>query len=119
MANWPGKSSGLAIDVTCVSRWVRRHEDAVREKTRKYRAYFEEYSTMGFAPFAMELTGDVHPDAVGTVGQLARMMAQQPANHMRFEEAMSQAWGDLAWTFVDEIVRQIKSSADCLTRVRC
>lgn len=119
LARWPGRAAGMAVDVTCVSRWTGTHDAAVQAKHAKYRAYFDEYREMGLTVFGMDLTGSLHPEAVAFMKSLISKMAQNPANTLRLDEASQWAWGDLAWTFANEIARQIRSSADPRVRVRC
>ena len=108
LSRWPGKTSGLAIDVTVVSKWVRTTEKAEEGKREKYKSYFADYDTLGFAPFAIDLGGGMGQEAWRVITELGRLTALQPENNVTQSEAVRDIVSELAWTFVDEVSKQVE-----------
>ena len=110
MSRWPTKSSGMAVDVTVISKWAGTLTDAEEGKKKKYADYFRDYDTLGFTPFAIDLGGAMGGAAWQMIQDLGRQRALQPGALMTRYDAVQECLDDLAWTFVDEVSRQIQDA---------
>ena len=109
---WPGRESGLAVDVTVRSTWVMSAAEAELDKREYYAKYFSDYTTQGFAPFAIDLHGGIGPETWNLIKRLAAMTAMIPWNFVNQSDALRDIVTDLSWTFVTEITRQVSQSGD-------
>ena len=109
---YPGKVGGQAIDVTVVSRWAQTVTQAEVKKRDKYADYLAGNPTMGFCPFALDLQGTIGEEAWKAMVTWARHIATNPAKFVDYRTAMDEVLGDIAWTFVDEVTRQIRDGSD-------
>ena len=107
---WMHKAGGMAIDVTLVSKWVRGVDDAEAAKHVKYKTYLADYEALGFTAFALDLGGGIGKEAWTMLTDLARMTAMQPQNYRTRSEALNDNISEIAWTFVDEVTREIQRS---------
>jgi hypothetical protein len=112
LARYPGKASGLAVDVTVVSRWSQNVEKAEEEKRTKYATYLAGCPSLGFCPFALDLNGGVGPAAWAEMVNWAHIIARQPTKMVSYGVVLGEVVAEVAWTLVDEVTRQIRSAAD-------
>ena len=82
-------------------------EAAEAAKRTKYAEYFRGYKELGFAPFALDLSGGMGPEAWRILGELGRLTAQQPRSYRTRGQAVEENVSEIAWTFVDEVTREI------------
>lgn len=113
LERWPGKHGGMAVDVTIISRWTGLGiRDAEERKRRKYADYLANTPNLGFCPFALDLNGGVGDEAWKAMVTWARSIAAEPSQLTDLDSALRGVVGEIAWTFVDEVTRQIRGAAD-------
>ena len=98
--------------VTVISRWARDVAKAEAEKRRKYATYLAQCLELGFCPFALDLHGGIGTAAWKEIVTWAQCVARQPSQQTDYTTALNEIVADIAWTFVDEVTRQIRSAAD-------
>ncbi len=111
--NHPRHYGGQAIDCTIVSAIGRPRGSAAQlaeeQKIRKYETEVTRQPGLGFAPFAVDLFGNVGPAAWSQMQQWAHAQAAAPDSTRTTSEALQWITGNIARAFVAGCLRQIRA----------
>jgi hypothetical protein len=115
----PTYPAGQAIDCTIVSAVGPGRDAAAAAETRKWRKYEDEVrgtQGLGFAPFAVDLTGELGPSAWELMRDWAR--GQLRGGHAERLEREATEWTTavIAHAFVKGCARQLRAFANSQTR---